>query len=339
MRKKRQNKGLYRVKVAIFLLALIVIIGTVGYMIIEDQNFIDSLYMTIITISTVGYGELWESSNAGKIFNIFLILISFSTYAYAISIITSHIVELKLVSLLGKGFQKFKTMENHVIIIGFGRNGRQVAKELEESETPFLVIDNDTEIISHNEDKNIRFLEGDATDDDTLEKAGIHKAKALVTTLPNDANNLFVVLSARALNERLKIISRASSENALKKLRVAKVDNVIMPEKVGGTHMAILITQPDIVEFLDQLSIPSLDLNQIHEFDLSHYANEFIPRSIRELDLREKTGVNIIGYKSPEGDYVINPSPDIKLSFKSKLFVLGTPYQFEKLEKLMRKIS
>lgn len=332
----KPNKSSRKVKIAIAILALIVLLGTFGYMFIEDQDFVDSLYMTLITISTVGFGEIWPLSDWGKIFTIFLILISFSTYAYAISIITSHLVELKLLRLLGKRFKKLKSMENHVIIIGYGRNGQQVAKELQETNTPFLVIDNDHGLITHHEEKGILFMEGDATDDDTLLEAGIMKAQAMISTLPDDASNLFVVLSARSLNSKLKIISRASSENALKKLRVAGVNNVIMPEKVGGTHMAILVTQPDIVEFLEQLSLPHLDSNQIGEVDFDCLPNNFCKQSIRQMKLREKTGVNIIGYKSSSGDYIVNPSPDTSIEPNSKLFVLGTKAQIEELEELIR---
>ncbi|MFA8300418.1 MAG: TrkA family potassium uptake protein [Hyphomicrobiales bacterium] len=334
-RRKQITNSVKRVRLAIALLILIVLIGTFGYMIIDEQDFADSLYMTLITISTVGFGEVWPLSDVGRIFTIFLILISFSTYAYAISIITSHLVELKLLTLLGKRLKKYKTMEKHVIIVGFGRNGRQVANEFIEEGQDFIVIESDQELINQHSEKPIKFLDGDATDDETLLKAGINKAKALISTLPNDADNLFIVLSARSLNERLKIISRASSENAQRKLRVAGVDNVIMPEKVGGTHMAILVTQPDTVEFLDRLSMSDDNVNKIEELDFKCMPEKYKSKTIKELNLRERSGVNIIGFKSPEGLYVVNPSPDTHILPDTKLFVLGTRQQVKTLEKII----
>ena len=202
-----------------------------GYMLIEGDDFLNALYMTIITISTVGFGEIHRLSVPGKIFTMFLILSSFGTYAYAISIITTHFVEGQLADFIVGGSRrnsKVKKMNNHIIICGYGRNGQQAAQELIAYKQTFVVIESDHDVIMKNVSDDTNFVEGDATDDDILEKANISMAKALITTLPNDADNLFVALTARSLNNNLKIISRATNERSEKKLKVAGVNSVIM---------------------------------------------------------------------------------------------------------------
>jgi voltage-gated potassium channel len=295
--------------------------------------------MTIITISTVGFGEIHKLSSPGKIFTIFLILFSFGTYAYAISIITTYFVESKLSIWFLKGTRgksTLKKMENHVIICGFGRNGQQAAEELKMFNKSVVVIENEHDIIIDNLEQQFRFIEGDATHDEILLQANINSASALITTLPNDADNLFVVLSARSLNPQLQIISRASNESSEKKLRVAGANNVILPEKVGGNHMAVLVAKPDIVEFLEHLSMRGSSPTNLEEIVCSNLLSEISCKSIHEIGIRQKSGANIIGFKTPEGEFILNPSPETNVIPGSKLFVLGTQEQIEAMKKILR---
>ena len=309
-------------------------LGTIGFMLIEGDGLLNSAFLTVITISTVGYGLPHVLSDAGKVFTIILIIISLGVYAYAISIITSSLVEGNVRLLLrGRAFRKGKKMKNHTIICGYGRIGRQVAEELLAYNMPFLVIDNKPEVVISNQDKEIKFLEGDATKDEILLKAGIENAKALISALPLDADNLYVSLSARALNGNLTIISRGSSQSAEKKLHIAGVNHVILPEKVGGAHMAKLVAKQDVVEFLDHLSYRGVSLTNLEEINYSELLDEFHDKSISETGIRRKSGANIVGFKTPEGEFVINPSPDTKIIPNSKLFVLGTPDQVDALIK------
>jgi voltage-gated potassium channel len=306
---------------------------------IEGDSFLDSLYMTIITISTVGFGEIHRLSVPGKIFTIFLIMFSFGTYAYAISIITTYFVESKLSIWFLKGARgksTLKKMENHVILCGYGRNGQQAAEELKMFNKSVVIIENRHDIIIDNLEQQFRFIEGDATNDDILLKANIDSASALITTLPNDADNLFVVLSARSINPELKIISRASSESSEKKLRVAGANNVILPEKVGGNHMAVLVAKPDIVEFLEHLSIRGSSPTNLEEIVCSDLESEISCKSIHEIGIRQKSGANIIGFKTPEGEFILNPSPETNVIPGSKLFVLGTQEQIETMKKILQ---
>lgn len=304
---------------------------------IEGDDFLDALYMTIITISTVGFGEVHRLSVPGKLFTIMLIIFSLSTFAYAITIISTYLLEGQIRYLIrGYRTKSIKKMENHVIVCGFGRNGQQAVKELEAHRYQFVVIDNNHDLIIKNMDRPARFIEGDATQDETLMKANITTARALITTLPVDADNLYVVLTARSLKPDLLIISRASDDASERKLRMAGVDNVVMPEKVGGVHMADLIARPDVVEFLEHLTVHDEDPTNLEEIVCHDLPEGTYSKTIYEIGIRRKTGANIIGYKNPEGKYILNPSPDTKVIPGSKLFVLGTRDQIEEMKKIIR---
>lgn len=337
------EKSSTKVKItsAIIILVLILITGLAGYMIIEGYNFIDALYMTIITISTVGYGEISSLSLSGRLFTIFLIITSFGTYAYAISIITTYFVEGNVGAIIhGKRFKRAsKKMENHIIICGYGRNGQQAGNELNLYNEAFVVIDQKAELADTISEKIDKFIEGDATQDEVLLNADIKTAKSIITTLPNDADNLYVVITARALNPKLKIISRASNDSSEKKLRMAGVDSVVLPEKVGGAHMAKLIARPDILEFLDHLSVRGNAATNLEEIVCNKLPKKLINKSINEIQIRKETGANIVGFKTAEGDYIINPKPDTKMQPNSKLFVLGTPEEIERMREFLRETA
>ncbi|MCB2207472.1 MAG: potassium channel protein [Bacteroidetes bacterium] len=324
----------------IYLIAIIVT-GIFGYMLIDGFSFINAMYMTIITVSTVGFREAQPLSDGGKVFTTFLILGSLGVLTYFITSITQSLFKSQM-SFFYPGFSKRKKnrkMENHVVVVGYGRNGDQVVKELMAFGSNVVVIDENHEIVINNIGRPIRFIEGNATDDEVLLKADIKSARALITTLPNDADNLFVVLTARALNPALKIISRASSDSAEKKLRMAGVDSVVLPERVGGAHMATLVAQPDIVEFLEHLTLHSDSPTQLMEIACNELPEEMRNKPIKEFAIRRKSGANIIGMKTAQGELIMNPSPDTKLIHESKLFVLGTLEQIEDLKGLLKNES
>ena len=292
--------------------------------------------MTVITVSTVGFGEVEPLSDGGKLFTSGLILSSLVVLGYFVSILTQNLVHSQL-SFFYTGRSKYRRqnkMENHVIVVGYGRNGKQVVEELSSMGTEVIVIDQNHEIVINNMGKPVRFIEGDATDDEVFIKANIKYAKSLISTLPNDADNLFVVLTARSLKHDLKIISRASSDSTEKKLRMAGVDSVVMPERVGGAHMATLVTKPDIVEFLDHLTLHSNTPTQLMEIMCSDLPSDLLNKPISEIGIRRKSGANIIGFKTVTGDVIVNPTPETRLLQNSKLFVLGTVEQIEHMKEL-----
>ncbi len=320
-----------------FYVLILMVIGTIGYMFIESYSLIDALYMTIITVSTVGFREVKPLTDPGKIFTILIILSSLGVLAYFLSNLTQSLFKTQLSFFFGGNLKhlKQKKMENHIIVCGYGRNGSQVVHELTAFGEKVIVIDKDHELVVSKIAEPIQFIEGDSTEDQVLLQAGINKARSLITTLPLDTDNLFVVLTARTLNPAINIISRASSESAEKKLRMAGVNSVVMPERVGGAHMATLVAQPDVMEFMEHLNIHGNSSVQLMEIMCTDIPKDLLHRPIKELELRKKTGANIIGYKTSSGEYILNPTPDTKLYPDSKIFVLGTKEQVGEMQKIL----
>lgn len=320
---------------ALILMLSVVLFGTVGYRFISDYSWIDALYMTIITMATVGFKEVQPLDDTAKIFTVFLIIASVFILGFAISVLTEYVLGRNSLQLLKKKRvkNKIKNLSNHVIVCGFGRNGMQAAERLKAYNKPFVVIERQRDIIERYEEE-VYFVEGDANDDEVLKEAGIDHAHYLIVALPDDAANLFVVLSARQLNEKLFIISRASLVTSQKKLLLAGANKVIMPDKIGGDHMASLVVMPDLITFMDKLSTEGEHTTNLEEVAIEDFADQIECNSLRDLDLRKKTGCTIIGYIAPDGDYIINPEADMELEPKSKVIVLGRPEQIRKLNEM-----
>lgn len=327
-----------RLYIAGFLIIAVLVAGVSGFALVEHYSFLDSLFMTIITVGTVGYGEVHPLSNGGKVFAIILIIFSIGTFAYAISVITTHVLEGEFQTY----FKRFRVdrdiqkLDNHIIVCGYGRNGKQACQQLRSQNEPFVAIEGNPDIASQmHEEGNVLFIEGDATQDETLLAAGIKRARALITALPNDAANVFVVLTAREMNPNLKIISRASEDASESKLKRAGANSVIMPDKIGGTHMAALVVKPDVLEFMDHIT-GTVNI-KLEEITFSSLPESMRNKTIRELEVRNKTGANIIGFKTANGEYVINPPPDTMMQQDAKLFVLGTQDQVNRFKEIIAK--
>tara|TARA_R110002049_G_scaffold116110_1_gene268446 strand:- start:6389 stop:7408 length:1020 start_codon:yes stop_codon:yes gene_type:complete len=328
---------LFRVRIykAVFLVITLLCVGITGFMLISDYTWIDALYMTVITITTVGFGEVVPLNEEAKIFTVCLILTSIVIVGYALSIITEYILSRSDVDdLKQKKMQKMiENFNNHIIICGYGRNGKQAAIKLQAYKKPFVVIERDKEIEEQLKSDNVPYVIGNANDDDVLVQAGVHRASNFITALPNDADNLFVVLSARQINKNINIISRASQETSYKKLKFAGANNVILPDKIGGDHMASLVVVPGLMEFVDNLSIVGKSNINIEEIPIEKLFKSKEVKTIKELDLRKKTGCSIIGYKDGKGEYIVNPEAELELEPHSKIIVLGRPEQIEALNK------
>jgi len=326
-----------RVFFSLALLLGIVLVGSFGYVYFEKYTFLEAFFMTIITISTVGYQEIRPLSDSGMIFTSVLILTSIGTFTYTISAITTYFVagEYKDKFKAAKLEKKISSMQGHVIVCGFGRVGDMAVRELLEHNRKVVIVEaNDDKIDILNENPHLIYIKGNATIDDNLVKAGIQNAASIITTLPDDADNLYVVLTARELNPELTIISRASKTASVKKLRIAGADNVIMPDKVGGAHMASLVTTPDVMDFLDHIRIQGgTDIN-LEEISFSDLPEDFQFQTLGELDVRNRIGVNIIGFKIDNGEYVINPDSETRIVPNSKLFVLGNKDQIKLLNRI-----
>lgn len=333
------NSFLNRITYFISFILLGLSIGTVGYMFIEGWSFLDALYMSVITTTTVGFAEVHSLSDGGRVFTMFLIFLSFGTFAYALSSITQYIVggEYKKITLQYKLNKRLKVMNNHVIICGYGRVGKQAAEELIAQNIPVVIIENNPEIIDKGVgSKNFLFVQGDASQDDIIETAHIQKARAVITCLPKDAENLYVVLAVREFRKDILIVARASNYHAVSKLKLGGANNVIMPDVIGGSHMASLISSPDVMEFMENIKAEGLDGVNIQSISFNELTAEFQNKTIKQLEAKRLTGVTIIGYKSPAGEYEINPDWDTVVVQNSKLFVLGNAQQIAAFNKVFQ---
>lgn len=322
-----------KLQISTFLLLVVITIGVVGYMTISEDNFVDSLYMTIITMSTVGFGEIHKFSTETKLFTIFLIVISIVVYGYSVTAITEYLASSNFFQILKdkKVEKEIDRLENHTIVCGYGRNGKQAVNKLRQFNESCIVIEKRTDEIADLQRDGILYIEGDATNDDDLKKLKLEKAKSLITALPSDADNLFVVLSARQFNKKFIIISRASNESSYGKLKIAGATNVIMPDKLGGAHMASLVVTPDLIEFIDRLTIAGNKNANLEEISVNSLPNEYFSKTVLDLDLRKKTGCTVIGFKTALGEYIINPGATTKLEKDTYLIVLGNKEQIDKL--------
>ncbi|MDE0535024.1 potassium channel family protein [Tenacibaculum sp. L6] len=324
---------LYR---AIILSSSIVALGVLGYILLFGYSFVDALYMTTITISTIGFGEVHPFGVGEKLFTIGLIISSLFVIGYAVSSFSEYLISGQFFHQIKvkKVQKKIEELQGHTIVCGYGRNGRQAISKLKSYKKQIVVVEKYEGIVKQLDEKGVLTIEGDATLDETLLRAGIMNADNLITALPSDADNLFVVLTAKQLNKDCKIISRASKETSYNKLKIAGADNVIMPDKLGGSHMASLVVTPDVIEFVDRLTIEGETTANLEEVAINDLPEKYLDKTILDLDLRKKTGCTVIGYRTPSKEYIINPEAEVKLEAGGNLIVLGRPEQINTLRKL-----
>lgn len=320
---------------ALYLLLLELIGAMAGFMILEGYNISEAFYMTIITISTVGYTEVRPLSEDGRLFTSILILINIGVFAYLLAVFSYYIIQGEIFKKMHLNIirSNIDKLSNHVILCGFGKYGKEIAFHFKEHNISFVVIDKDPqeiEQIQKSEDK-ILYLQDDATHDEALLKAGIKRASAILTALPDDSDNVFIVLTARQLNPKINVISRAMHPKSQKKLLMAGANHVVMPEQIGGFYMATLVSKPGAVEFFSFITNESKSDIGFEELHYQKLPPACQGQSIRNLAIRQVTGANIIGYVAPDGHYVVNPSPDIALIPGSSFIVLGDHDQLQKL--------
>ncbi len=230
---------------------------------------------------------------------------------------------------------KIAKLSGHTVLIGLGKHGKEAYKNLKQNRRSVVVVEKDPSKIEEMEEKLDYYLEGDATKDDVLLAAGIRNASVLISTLPDDADNLFIILSARQLHPGIKIITLATNENTERKLKLAGADHVVMTYRIGGEYMASLVTSPELINFLRLLSVENPEHEHlIEKIDVKELPEEYRNKTIADLDLRRKTGVTIIGFKTPEGQYIINPPADTVLIEGASIIVLGQPEQINALNRL-----
>jgi voltage-gated potassium channel len=325
-----------RLRDAVVLIVAIFIIGVVGYQLIEKWSFLDSLYMTVITLATIGYGETNPLTTQGRVFTIALILSGLGIMGYGLGITATFIVEGELRRLLRRRSmqKKIEKLTNHFIICGAGETGHYVVQEFIKTKTPFVVIENNLEKIKEmRETADICYVTGDATKDATLKEAGIERARGLISALHNDKDNLFVVLTARALNSRLRIVSRVIEAESEHKLKAAGADEVVSPNFIGGMRMASVMIRPAVVSFLD-IMLRQQNMTLRLEEVLINDGSWLIGHKLVDTKIDYHTGLIVIAIKRGE-DYVYNPPPDTKVERGDNLIVMGDVDQVRKLKDLV----
>lgn len=325
---------LRRLRPVILALAATVILGAVGYRVIEGWDWLDSLFMTFITLTTVGYGEVHPLSPAGKVLSMVVMVAGVGGVAYTFSAIGDYIVSGELRGDLEKDrmHKRVGGLRDHFIICGFGRVGSEVARQFDREGVPFVVVDNSVEPTRRCVECGHPVVQGDATDDEVLRDAGIAHARGLVATLDNDAENTYVVLSARALRPDLFIVARSDSPGAEAKLRKAGANRVLSPYSIGGRHMAGMAVRPSVVDFLDDLmSSENLDF-WVEEIAVST-TSTLQGASLGKMQLRNVTGANVLAIRK-DTHVVTNPSDDTVVEGGDRLIAFGSHQQLAKLAEL-----
>lgn len=311
---------------AVSLLGLSLFTGIGGFILIEGYSFWDAFYMTVITFSTVGFNEVSPLSSTGRIFTGLYIIMNLGIFAYVVSVMSAYLFEGELTSVFKKFIsnKEVKKMKDHVIVCGYGRNGKRACQELFRHDTRFILIEkNGDNLVGKDEVSNYHVVIGDATNDDTLQEANIESATSIITTLPDDAQNVFITLTAKELNPNIMIVARASEENSVTKLKRAGASHVIMPDAVGGTQMAQLITKPYVIEFLELLTGVGNESLKLEQVSYKEFKSEYKDSSILELDIRKKTDVTIVGINNGKNGFTMNPGAETIIKKGSTIIILG----------------
>ncbi len=321
---------------ALIMLGLVLLIGTAGYAVIEGWKILDAIYMTVITITTVGYGEVRAVSPTGRVFTIALICMGMGIIAYTLGMVAQAMVELQVRSILGRKrlSLKIKSIKNHYILCGYGRIGRIISHELKASRIPLLVIDNNPDSKQGLEQQDIPYIIDDATSEDVLIEAGIERAKGLISVVLSDADNLFITMTARGLNPGLFILARAEEEKSHKKLLRAGANRVVLPYLIGGQKMAHTITKPAVTDFLELT---------IHDKDIELEMGELLVKdrsrlkgvTLADSGIRQEMNVIIVAITKGDGEMAFNPSSETRIETGDTLIALGPDNDLKKLSAIL----
>jgi len=324
-------------KILIAAISLLVILfcGTSGYMLLEGTNLTDALYMTVISITTVGFSEVIPLSPAGKYFTILLIFGGVGFFLYMVSLITEAMMEGGLYTFLGRRLmeKKMDVMQDHFIVCGFGRIGKVISKILHENNRPFLIIENNPEEIKAIEELGYLVLHGDSTNDDMLTKAHIMDAKALIAVTSSDADNVYIILSARGLKSDIYILARSSGKKgAQTKLLRAGANKVFSPYEIGARRMAQSLVRPTVIDFID-LTVHEGELGlRLEELQVSSTAT-FVNKTLMDSGIRSEHDLIVVAIKRQKGEMLFNPSPSSEILAGDILVVLGEHLNIQGLEK------
>jgi voltage-gated potassium channel len=319
---------------ALSALAVLTLIGIVGYMSIVGMSLPDALYMTVITLSTVGYREVKTLGTAGQLFTVVFILAGFGIVLYSASLIARSIIEGEIQRALGRRRvqRQIATLSDHFIVCGYGRMGRIVCKELVAKPASFVIVERSRDALAHAVDEHFLCLEGDATEDPVLLEAGIKRARGLVAALSTDSDNVYVVLTARELNPGLLIVARAEDERSERKLLHAGATRVVSPYVIGGHRMAHALLRPAVLDVIDLATHYSSIALQIEEIPVSKEG--FADGStLGDSSIRESLGLIVIAIKRADGGMIFNPKDDTRINAGDRLVLMGQAVNLRQLER------
>jgi len=316
----------------VFLLAL----GTVGYVLIEGWSWLDSLWMTVVTLSTVGYSEVIPLTVKGRFFTMGLLIVGIIILGFTVGTLSQLLFEGEFRDLLGQRrmMRELKSLKGHYVVCGYGRSGRAVAMDLAASQVPVVAIEKDAGVVTAAiEDGRIAVIHGDATSDDVLETVGVRRARGLVTCLPEDFLNVFVVLSSRVMSPDLLIVAQARDTTSETKLQRAGANHIINPANIGGRRMAAAILKPGVLEFLDVVMSWSDEEWTLEELTVRE-GSPVAGKELMKSEIRVKSGAIILALRR-KGRYLTNPDPREVLVPEDRLIALGTPGQISRLKDLV----
>jgi voltage-gated potassium channel len=325
-----------RLLVVALLILLVLTMGTLGFTFIEGFPPFDAFYMTLTTITTVGYKEIHDLSRTGRIFNTFVIAFGVTTIFFAIGAMTQTVIELELGEFFGKRRMKrmIDKLEKHYIVCGYGRVGRAATRELQQAGVPIVIVDRNPEKVERAMRSGLPAFCADSTQDSTLEEVRVRRAKGLVAALATDADNLFLILSAKTLNPELKVAARVGEEEAEQKLRRAGADTVFAPYTNAGHQLALSLVRPHVVQFLDAAT-KSIGLDVCLEQMRVSEGSEMVSKSLKQMQLRRDLGVIVLAIRKAKGEMLFNPPAEAVLEGGDYLIVMGEHEHVRKLEVLL----
>jgi voltage-gated potassium channel len=328
------DRTLKQLKAGAFLLLITLVTGSIGFMLIEHWSFLDSIYMTFITITTTGFEEVHPLTHSGRIFTIILLVMGIGSIAYTGGRAAQLLIENQIIRRRRMS-KKLEELKDHYIVCGYGRMGKYICEELSSAKVEFIVIENEPGKIDRLIEMNFLYISGDATSDEILTMAGVMKAKGLVAVLSNDAENVFTTLSAKVLNPNLYVVARAVEEETESKLKKAGANRVVKPYEIGGNRMAELLLRPGVIEFIDVVAREkNVDLS-MEELAVSEKSS-LIGKTLAELPIRKDLNIIIVSINKLKGGFIYNPKSSTVLEQNDKLIALGEKVNLAELSKLCK---
>ncbi|MEO7658942.1 MAG: potassium channel protein [Pyrinomonadaceae bacterium] len=312
-----------RLLFAVIIIATMILVGAVGFRILEENSWLDSFYLSVQTVTTVGYGDVTPVTNFGRVFSIGLMLVGVGTVLYALTVLAQAVIQSELVEALDsrRKLKEMKKLDGHYIVCGAGRVGRRIIRNLQSQKLPYVIMENNEKMLVDFERDGSLFVIGDATSEENLIKAGVKNAKGLATCLPDDADNVYVVLTARGLNSKLHIVARAVEEQAEPKLIRAGASRVVAPVIIGSQSMARALLKPAIADFMETIVAETLDL--VFEEVTVHLPSPYADTSIKDTNLMSELNLIVVAIRRKDGQLEFQPNGDTVIGDGDLLIVIG----------------